>query len=273
MATLDDGQRVALLDDRPYVPPGMRHLRQRRKDVQPGERARGRQELPSSGRHAPTHLLEQLVLEPPPALVGAERLRLVLFELRGHVALGAGERLTSHVFGGHTRGVGVGDLDAVAEDAIEADSKARDAGPCPLPLLETGDPRPCLPGIADDPGEPLVPALADQPAVVKREGRLVLERRCQEVAEVVERCQLAERLRDRRRGDRRRDPTDLRERRQARAQADEVTRVGLAERRAAGQPLEVADPTQQRGKSCPLCRRFDQGADRGLARGDREGIE
>src|SRR5882724_9648003 len=56
-----------------------------------------------------------------PALVSAERLHLVLLELRGHVALRAGERLAAHVLGGHARGLGVSHLDAIAEHPIEAD--------------------------------------------------------------------------------------------------------------------------------------------------------
>ena len=93
------------------------------------------------------------------------------------------------------------------------------------------------------------------------------------VAQIVQRRQLGERGFDRRRGDRLRGVPDLRERRQARAQPDEVARVRLAERRAAGQPLEVADPSQQGAQSRPLRRRLDHRADRGLARGDRGRIE
>src|SRR5207245_766365 len=84
-----------------------------------------------------------------------------------------------------------------------------------------------------------VPALADQAAVVEREGRLVRERRRQELVQVVEGCQLAGRLGDRGRRDRGREAPDVLQRRQTSAKTDQVAGVGLAERRAAGQPLEV----------------------------------
>ena len=134
-------------------------------------------------------------------------------------------------------------LDAVAEHSIETDPQTRDPGPRSLPLLEPGDPRPRLARVADDRGELGVPALADHAAVVEREGRLVLERRRQELVQVVERRQLAGRLGDRGSRERGREAPDVLQRRQAAAKADQVAGVGLAERRAAGQPLEVADPT------------------------------
>ena len=101
MTAFDDRQRGAVLDDRANVAATVRHLGQGGEDVQPGERARRRHEVLGARRHLAAHLLEQLVLEPAAPLVGAERFRLVLFELRGHVALGAGERLATHVLGGH----------------------------------------------------------------------------------------------------------------------------------------------------------------------------
>ena len=73
-----------------------------------------------------------------------------------------------------------------------------------------------------------MPALADQPAVVKTERRLVLERCRQEIVEVVEGRQVADGLGDRARGDRRGEPPDVLERSEAPAEADQIAGVGLA---------------------------------------------
>ncbi len=109
-------------------------------DVERGQRARGGQQVGRARRDAAADLVEQLVLEPAPPLVGAEHLGLVLLELGRDVALGAGQRLAPHVLGGHPRRLRVRHLDAVAEHAIEAHAQARQPGPRALALLEPGDP-------------------------------------------------------------------------------------------------------------------------------------
>ena len=58
----------------------------------------------------------------------AEDFFLVFLQLRRDVALGILERLLALVIGGNLAGVGVGDLDVVAEDLIEADLQTGDAG-------------------------------------------------------------------------------------------------------------------------------------------------
>ena len=273
MPALDDRERVAAIDQRPHVAARVRHLGQRREHVEPGQRAGRRQELVRARRHAPAHVLEQLVLELPTPLVGAERLRFVFFQLGRHVALGAGERLPPHVLGGHARGLRVGHLDAVAEHAVESDPETREPRPGALAFLQPGDPRPRLTGISHEGREPLVPALADHAAVVEGQRRLVLERRRQELAQLVQGRQCGARFADRLRVERFGGTADLGERRQARAQTDEVARVGDPEGRAAGQPFEVADAAQERAQARPLGGRLDQRADRRLARRDRRGVE
>ncbi len=82
---------------------------------------------------------EQLRLAHGHPLLGAQHLRLVVLELGRDVALGAGQRLAPLVVGGHLRGVGVGDLEVVAEDLVEADLERRDPGALALALLQRGD--------------------------------------------------------------------------------------------------------------------------------------
>src|SRR5262249_58340273 len=99
--------------------------------VEPGQRPRRRQQRPGLGGDATADVLEQLVLEAPAALLGAEDLGLVLLQLRRDVALGARERLASDVFGGNAGSLGVADLEAIAEDAVELDPEVREPAPGP----------------------------------------------------------------------------------------------------------------------------------------------
>ena len=164
-------------------------------------RASARAVVRSSAARAatrPAHLLEQLVLEPAPPLVGAEHLGLVLLQLRRHVPLGAGQRLAAHVLGGHPRGLRVGHLDAVAEDAIEADAQAGDPGARALALLEAGDPLPRLARVPDDRARARRCQLSRmRPPSWSAERGLVVEGRRQQSRQVVERRQLGERVPDR----------------------------------------------------------------------------
>ena len=78
------------------------------------------------------------------SLLGREDLLLVLLQLRRDVALGVLDRLLADVVGGDLAlalRLGVRDLDVVAEDLVEADLEARDAGAADLLGLELGDPR------------------------------------------------------------------------------------------------------------------------------------
>src|SRR2546430_10145470 len=64
--------------------------------------------------------------------------------------------------------------------------------------------------------------------------------------------------------------TLFRSRRQARAQRDEVARVGDAERGAAGEPLQIADSAQERAQLRAGLGRLNERADRVLPLGDRK---
>ncbi len=83
---------------------------------------------------------EQLVLQVLGLLVGRQHLLFVLLQFRRDVAFGVLERLLADVVGGHVVAVGVGDLDVVAEDLVEADLQVGDAGPFDLLRLVAGDP-------------------------------------------------------------------------------------------------------------------------------------
>ena len=148
MAPVHDVERRAVVHERTHVAAYVGDLGQSGHDVERGQGARGGQQVGRARRDAPADLVEQLVLEPAPPLLGAEHLGLVLLQLGGDVALGAGQRLAPHVLGGHPRRLRVRHLDAVAEHAVEAHAQARQPGPGALALLEPGDPAARLGGVA-----------------------------------------------------------------------------------------------------------------------------
>ena len=92
------------------------------------------------GGDAVAEVGEELVFEFLGAFLGAEDLVLVFLELGGDVAFGVLDGLLADVVGRDLGALGVGDLDVVAEDLVEADLEAGDAGAPDLFGLEAGDP-------------------------------------------------------------------------------------------------------------------------------------
>ena len=129
------------------------------------------------GRHRVAQLEEQLVLQLLRLLVGRQDLLLVLLQLRRDVALGVLDRLLADVVGGDLLAVGVGDLDVVAEDLVEADLQARDAGPLGLLGLVAGDPLLAAVGQLAQRVELGAEAVADEAAVAARQRAVVGQRR------------------------------------------------------------------------------------------------
>ena len=118
-----------------------------------------------------------------------------------------------------------------------------------------------------------MPALANEAALAERHGRLVLERGVEHRVEGVEVGELLAGGGEERRLERGGGRADLAEGGEAGAQADEVARVGDAERRAARQTLEVADALQEGPQPRARRRALDEGADRVVARADRVDVE
>ena len=224
-------------------------------------------------RHPPAQLVEQLVLEPATALIGTQNLGLVVLQLGRHVALGAGEGLAAHVLGRGPRGLGVGDLDAVAEDPVVAHAQTGQPRARALALLQAGDPAPGLGGVAHQRLQRLVPALADDAAVLQRGGRLVDQRGLQGGAQIGEVGQRGPGLGQQRSGQRGARLAHGLQRGQAPAQTHEVAGVGDAEGGPAGQPGQVADRLQQTAQRRARLRRLDQGGDRVVTGADRGGAE
>src|SRR5439155_1010833 len=156
---------------------------------------------------------------------------------------------------------------------IEADAQRRDPGPGTLTLLEPGDPVSRLARVSHDRRQRVIPALADDPAVVQRQRGLVDERRLEERAQGLEVGEVRHRGGDQRRLDPPAGLPDPAERLEARPEADEVARVGLAERGPAREPLEVAHRAQEGAKPGAPGGLVYQRGDRDLSRGDSRGIE
>ena len=124
---------------------------------------------------------EQLVFELEGALLGPGDLVLVFLELGGDVALGVLDGLLADVVAGDAPalglGLGVRDLDVVAEDLVVSDLEALDSGPANLVGLKLGDPRLTPLGVRTQLVELRVVAVADQAAFLDGQRRVVVEGR------------------------------------------------------------------------------------------------
>ena len=273
MAAVDDREREAVVHLGPHVPALVRDLGQRRERVETADRAGRAQQGRGRRRDLGAHLAEELELEPPDALLGAEDPALVLLQLGRDVALGPDQGLPAQVVGRDLGPVDIAHLDRVAEDAIESDLQGGDAGSRALPLLERGDPLLALSRRLLELPQIRIPALPDQPAFPEDERRLVLEGLFKEFLKVGERRDLlgegaqqgaaegSERLRE------------PRQAAQKAPQGDEVPGVGDAEGGAAGEALQVPHALQAPPEPVPGGRGVDQGGDRLLAAEDGLAVE
>ena len=99
------------------------------------------------------------------ALLRGQDLYFELFEFGRREALGVHQRLLALVVGGDGLGVGLGDLEVVAEDGVEAHLERADAGAFALALFDGGDALAAGRREAADGIEILVNAFADGAAV------------------------------------------------------------------------------------------------------------
>ena len=137
-------------------------------------------------RHPVAQRQEQLVLAARWLVSSArQHLLLVLLQLGRDVALGVLERLLADVVGRDlASAVGVGDLDVVAEDLVEADLQAGDAGAADLLGLEAGDPLLAAAGDLAQLVELGVVAVADQAAFLGGQRRVVDQGRVERRADL-----------------------------------------------------------------------------------------
>ncbi len=223
--------------------------------------------------HGGAQLAEPLGLELLEALVGGQDLRLQGLELRGRVALAAGDRLLADELGRDVLQVRLRDLEVVPEDLVEPELEGRDARALLLAGLELEEP--VLAGARElrelvDPG---VEARPEDPAVAAGVGRRVAQRARQAVVELgheVERRGLARRQLGERIGERGQDAERVPER-------SEVARRGDPERGARGQPLDVRDLPEHLAHAPPHLGPLHEDGDPVLAAPDRlhvtQGIE
>ena len=153
VAALLDVDDAAVVDDGPDVAALARHVSQRRQHVERRHRLGGAQEPVGLAGDGAPELVEELVLEAVHPPLGAQDLRLLLAELRRHVALGPDQRLAPHVVLGHGPHLALRDLDPVAEHAVVPDPERRDPRALALPPLEPRDPGARLPHLAPQLGE------------------------------------------------------------------------------------------------------------------------
>ena len=80
-------------------------------------------------------LVEKAGFERENLLFGAQDFLLIFFQLFGDVTLGVHEGLFTDPIGRHFVLMGVTDLNIIAEDVVEGDLQAGNAGPLAFPLL------------------------------------------------------------------------------------------------------------------------------------------
>src|SRR5207247_1720079 len=172
-----DHERVADLGTHVGVAVG--EIGERGPDVEPGEEPGGVLDPADGQRHAAPQRFDQLPLPRRNPLLRPQHLRLVLLQLRRHVALSAGESLAPLVIRRDSRLVGVRDLDVIAEYLVEPDLERRDTGALALPRLHgaarrrpplawRGPARPGPPGARGRAPRPTPPAGGPAPGYRRR---------------------------------------------------------------------------------------------------------
>ena len=136
-----------LLDDlRPAVVALPGQLGQGRQHVQLRQHGGRGLHPPPRRRHRLAQLQEQLVFQLLRLLVGRQHLLFIFLQLGRDVALGILHRLLADVVVGNPLAMGVGDLEVVAEDLVEADLERGDAGPLASPGPGSGRSTACRRG-------------------------------------------------------------------------------------------------------------------------------
>ena len=239
VAAVGDADLLALVDLGGHVAVVGGPLGEAGQDVQLGQGLGRVQDAPDLGRHRGAQLQEQLVLQVPAQLLGLEDLGLELLQLGRDVALGGLDGLLAHVLGRHPVDLPARHLEEVAEDRVEADLQAGDAGALDLLGLEAG--HPALAVARDLPVlvQLGVHAVAEQPALAQGRRRGVDQRGLDAVGQVREGVQgIPQAGEDR--GVDRLQPVPQRGRHRHRArQRHQVPRVGAARGHLGGQAFDV----------------------------------
>ena len=214
-------------------------------------------------------IVQELELAGGDPLLRAEDDRLPFFECGCDVPLAAGEGLLADVLLGQRRGVGVADLDVVAEDPVESDLQRADAGAPPLCRLETRDPVAGAARCVGDRVEVGVVAGLDHTAFSNARWRVLDERTSEGARQLRRRADLAGQV-PRHQG--RAGAQSLLHARnglERAPQADELSRRSVALDRPRDEALEIADRLQRRLQAIPQSRRRHQLVHRRQAQLDR----
>src|SRR5664280_2854327 len=121
-------------------------------------------------------LRKQAPLDLDYLLLGVEYLHLVLFQLRRGKALGVDQGLLAFVLPRREVQVRLGDLEVIAEDAVELDLQRTDAGALAFALLDLCDVLFAVTAQVAKFVESRLASRPDDPAVLQRKRRLIFER-------------------------------------------------------------------------------------------------
>ncbi len=236
-----------------------RKFRQGRDHVDPGDGARGLEQVLRLTGDLSHHPVEDICLHVRQGLLSVEDNRLVLLELRREVASGVGERLLGNVVVGESGSLlptgeaitlgggqpGGGHLDVVAKHAVVPDLERPDAGAIPLGPFEVGDPVPGFARLGAMTVELVGKSRPDRLDLAEGGGRLVDQRGGKQPSEIVmgpDRVGVRDLLAEGR---------HRRNRRERIAQDAELTRRDRRGNGTIRQPLDVLDLSQQLPQPCP----------------------
>jgi len=139
MAAGEDLKRGGVIDLWPDPSTQLGEMGEVAEQVNLGDAACGLADARGRVKERSAKLREDSALYFQTALLRGEDFGFVFLQLWRGEALGVDESLLALVVGGDTAGVGFGDLDVVAEDGVEADLEAGDAGAAALAFFDSGE--------------------------------------------------------------------------------------------------------------------------------------
>src|SRR5664280_800271 len=148
------------------------------------QRQRGLPDASRLGGDGGAQLRKQAPLDLDYLLLGVEHLDLVLLQLWRGKALGVDQGLLTFVLPRREAQVRLGDLEVIAEDAVELDLQRTDTGALAFALLDLCDVLFAVTAQVAKFVESRIDSRPDDPAVRQRKRRLIFERRHEPVTQV-----------------------------------------------------------------------------------------
>src|ERR1035437_10089657 len=209
------------------------------------QRQRGLPDASRLGGDSGAQLCEQAPLDLDYLLLGVEHLDLVLLQLWRGKALGVDQGLLTFVLPRREVQVRLGDLEVIAEDAVELDLQRTDAGPLAFALLDLCDVLLAVTAQVAKFVESRIDPRADDTAVRQRKRRLIFERRHEPVTQVSQFVTLRMQSQKTLGREGRQHGAHRRQLSERCCERQQVWRIGRFQSHAAQQPLQIENASQR----------------------------